>query len=407
MQHQRLQLQRYLASGAFGDRLQQVGRRRGAGAQPSRAPAARTARAQGPPERPGPAAAAAAAAAAQVRSAPHGRGILISAGGRKLTTHLAVTLRVLRRRLGCGLPVEVAWQGPREMDNATLAALDRDYGPVFGFDVGAVPYPAHHRRWGRARLAVLAAWQSPVMRARAGPPSCLLHVCCIRPQCARAPSTPSCGRRPCTRRARRGVKLQRWEGKVFALLHSRFREVLLLDSDSLPLRDPQALFRSPQYMRDGALFWPDIWRGWVGAGAYQLLGLNASRTQVGGGLAGGAIACLCVAAQPAAPPRRPRAAEPSAAALSRRQPQPAGCPARAHDPAAGGAGRGQGLVPARRRVRAAAGKPRPPPGRARVGLPGQQLQRQAVRQVWRHRAGGAGWGGAGRHVPGSLQRLGG
>ncbi len=80
---------------------------------------------------------------------------------------------------------------------------------------------------------------------------------------------------------RRGVKLQRWEGKVFALLHSRFREVLLLDSDSLPLRDPAALFASPQYLRDGNLFWPDVWRGWVGQGAYSLLGLNSSKTQVG------------------------------------------------------------------------------------------------------------------------------
>jgi hypothetical protein len=60
--------------------------------------------------------------------------------------HLVVTLRILRLHLGCTLPVEVAWQGPREMDAASLAALDQQYGPVFGFDVTGVPYPPHHRR---------------------------------------------------------------------------------------------------------------------------------------------------------------------------------------------------------------------------------------------------------------------
>jgi hypothetical protein len=37
--------------------------------------------------------------------------------------------------------------------------------------------------------------------------------------------------------------------KVFALLHTRFREVLLLDADSLPLTDPALLFRLPQYQQ--------------------------------------------------------------------------------------------------------------------------------------------------------------
>jgi hypothetical protein len=81
-----------------------------------------------------------------VRSSAHQRGILISAGGRKLSTHLLVTLRVLRHHLRCKLPVEVAWQGPKEMDGAMLAALDSEYGPVLGVDVSTVPYPEHQRK---------------------------------------------------------------------------------------------------------------------------------------------------------------------------------------------------------------------------------------------------------------------
>lgn len=37
-------------------------------------------------------------------------GILISAGGPRYTASLAASLHVLRRHLGCTLPIEVAWQ---------------------------------------------------------------------------------------------------------------------------------------------------------------------------------------------------------------------------------------------------------------------------------------------------------
>jgi hypothetical protein len=41
-------------------------------------------------------------------------------------------------------------------------------------------------------------------------------------------------------------------------LHSRFREVLLLDADNVPVVDPEFLFETPQFTRTGALFWPDF-----------------------------------------------------------------------------------------------------------------------------------------------------
>ncbi|WIA36793.1 hypothetical protein OEZ86_008048 [Tetradesmus obliquus] len=149
------------------------------------------------------------------------RGILVVAGGRKLTTHLVVLLKVLRQVLHCSLPVEVAWQGRAEMDNSTLAALQQQFGPLSGFDVTTAPYPKHLRR----------------------------------------------------------VPLQRWVGKVAALLHCSFAEVLLLDSDNLPLTNPGAHFEDPLYKSAGNLFWPDFWSDWVGAGAWPILGLNRTAVQ--------------------------------------------------------------------------------------------------------------------------------
>eukprot|EP00879_Flechtneria_rotunda_P007982 GHRR01008363.1.p1 GENE.GHRR01008363.1~~GHRR01008363.1.p1 ORF type:complete len:351 (+),score=93.67 GHRR01008363.1:982-2034(+) len=150
------------------------------------------------------------------------RGILIVAGGRKLLTHLVVQLQVLRHVLHCDLPVEVAWQGATEMDNRTLAELQRRYAPLTGFDIQARPYPAHHRR----------------------------------------------------------VKLKRWVGKVAALLFCSFAEVLLLDSDNLPLVNPAQHFKDPLYIQEGNLFWPDFWSDWVRAGVWSWLGLNKTVVQV-------------------------------------------------------------------------------------------------------------------------------
>jgi ADP-heptose:LPS heptosyltransferase len=51
-----------------------------------------------------------------------------------------------------------------------------------------------------------------------------------------------------------------WEMKPYAIMHSRFEEVLYLDADNLPVRDPEFLFETKPYRSSGAIFWPDIWR---------------------------------------------------------------------------------------------------------------------------------------------------
>src|SRR4030095_11144208 len=55
-------------------------------------------------------------------------------------------------------------------------------------------------------------------------------------------------------------RLNGWELKCYALLHSRFQEVMLLDADNVPVRDPSFLFATPAYEATGALFWPDFGR---------------------------------------------------------------------------------------------------------------------------------------------------
>ena len=39
-----------------------------------------------------------------------------------------------------------------------------------------------------------------------------------------------------------------------------FDEVLVLDSDNLPLQNPEGLFSSLQYLKKGCSFWPDWWQ---------------------------------------------------------------------------------------------------------------------------------------------------
>jgi hypothetical protein len=56
--------------------------------------------------------------------------------------------------------------------------------------------------------------------------------------------------------------LQGWPLKPYAMMHSRFREVLLLDADNMPLVNPDFLFDDPMYRRAGAVFWPD--KGTIG-----------------------------------------------------------------------------------------------------------------------------------------------
>jgi hypothetical protein len=143
----------------------------------------------------------AAAAAADAPFPEHrfaGRGIVICAGGARLFTCAWVAIALLRRDLACTLPIEVWHLGPEEMGPPMRGLLeDLDARPVDAFEVA--------KRHGVERLGG-------------------------------------------------------WELKPYAVMHSRFREVLLLDADNVPVQDPGFLFDRPEFRDTGTLFWPDIVR---------------------------------------------------------------------------------------------------------------------------------------------------
>jgi hypothetical protein len=66
---------------------------------------------------------------------------------RSLHSHVTTVLnmQVLREELKCSLPVELVWHSAHEMDNATLAALRKHFGPIIGISLSSLPWPAHHR----------------------------------------------------------------------------------------------------------------------------------------------------------------------------------------------------------------------------------------------------------------------
>lgn len=51
-----------------------------------------------------------------------------------------------------------------------------------------------------------------------------------------------------------------WESKIYAIMYSPFKEVLFLDSDNVPVKNPEYLFDSPEYLNTGSVFWPDYER---------------------------------------------------------------------------------------------------------------------------------------------------
>jgi hypothetical protein len=60
------------------------------------------------------------------------------------------------------------------------------------------------------------------------------------------------------RRQHPARRLGGWELKVFATLHNSFEELLFLDADCYPCRNPEFLFERKEYRNRGAIFWPDI-----------------------------------------------------------------------------------------------------------------------------------------------------
>ncbi|KAG2521013.1 hypothetical protein JM16_006472 [Phytophthora kernoviae] len=52
---------------------------------------------------------------------------------------------------------------------------------------------------------------------------------------------------------------KRFVAKIHAIYYSSFDRVLFLDADNAPVRDPSFLFESSEFVKTGAIFWPDFW----------------------------------------------------------------------------------------------------------------------------------------------------
>jgi len=122
-------------------------------------------------------------------------GIIIPGGGLKYFTNAWVTVRMLRK-LECNLPIQIWHLGPSEIDDR-MRAMTAPYDVEF-----------------------IDAYE--------------------------------------VRKAHPIRNLNGWELKPFSILHSRFKDVILIDADNVPVVNPDFLFKTPQYKELGAIFWPDF-----------------------------------------------------------------------------------------------------------------------------------------------------
>jgi glycosyltransferase involved in cell wall biosynthesis len=126
-----------------------------------------------------------------------GRGIVICAGGARYFTCAWVCIRMLRR-FGCSLPIQIWYLDSKEMDDRMKAIV--------------APYDVQCVNAAEVRETI------PVRRL--------------------------CG----------------WELKPYAILNCKFKEVLFLDADNVPIVNPEFLFETAQFKKTGAIFWPDFGR---------------------------------------------------------------------------------------------------------------------------------------------------
>jgi len=138
-----------------------------------------------------------------------GRGIVMAGGGVKYFPSLWIGLNRLRET-GCNLPVELWHLGEAEIDPAMRELLK---------PLGVIICDAHETRK-----------KHPVRI------------------------------------------LNGWELKPYSMLHSSFRELLFLDADSIPLKNPEFLFTEPEYLKKGTIFWADYPHWMLKKEAYKAFG---------------------------------------------------------------------------------------------------------------------------------------
>ena len=120
----------------------------------------------------------------------------------------------LHRRRPCCTATPRYHGGVEKISRATRAFFHAHIPALTFFDLAKVPYPPWQRPLG------VHSWRGEFLYSSGGGGAA-------------------------------GYKL-----KVFSMYAAPFREVLYLDADSMPLRDPGALFDDPLYRKNGNLFFP-------------------------------------------------------------------------------------------------------------------------------------------------------
>lgn len=70
----------------------------------------------------------------------------------------------------------------------------------------------------------------------------------------------------------RTPQLERFQFKVFSIIFSTFQDVLFLDADAFPIRQPDHLFDVEPYKSHGLVTWPDFWVPTISPLFYDIAG---------------------------------------------------------------------------------------------------------------------------------------
>lgn len=128
------------------------------------------------------------------------RGVVLCAGGASLLAQAYTTLDVLRNHHGCELPIALYFAGEAEMSERCRRFFEESFDGLRCIDATALPDRPLHRR---------------------------------------------------------ATALSGFPLKPFAFLNAPFEELLYLDADCAPIREPSFLFDDPSYREHGNLFWSD------------------------------------------------------------------------------------------------------------------------------------------------------
>lgn len=137
------------------------------------------------------------------------KGIVIPAGGGTPLANAFVVSYILRNVHRSQLPIALVYWQERELNSNTKTLFHQHIPDIEFIDLSTLPYPSYHIQ----------------------------------------PDTDGLYK-----------KEFGYRFKAYALWAAPFKEVIMLDADSIPLYDPIELFGDPLYTEKGSLFWPDFWR---------------------------------------------------------------------------------------------------------------------------------------------------